>query len=115
MLGVIRVLLDADGHYLKVFGLPHPVRMSTMFGRDAKLETIQDLFMAREVRIYDRMDGVIRRRPGMHKELSVFDRHQIRIARGTLKLSDAGARILGGMTKEEARAVLRKFGIRFKE
>jgi len=32
------------------------------------------------------------------------------IAKKTLQLSDAGARILGGMSKEEAREVLRKAG-----
>jgi hypothetical protein len=38
--------------------------------------------------------------------LSVFDRHRLRIARDTLKLSDVGARIMGGMTKDEARQVI---------
>lgn len=37
---------------------------------------------------------------------SVFDRHQLRIARDTLKMSDIGASIMGGMTKDEARAVI---------
>jgi len=40
------------------------------------------------------------------KNLSVPEKHQLRIARDTLKLSDIGARILGGMSKEEARAVI---------
>lgn len=40
------------------------------------------------------------------KTLTVPDKHQLRIARATLKLSDAGARIMGGMTKTEARAVI---------
>ncbi len=35
-------------------------------------------------------------------------KHQLRIARQTLRLTDEGAKILGGMTKEEARALLRK-------
>lgn len=35
-------------------------------------------------------------------------KHQLKIARQTLKLSDVGARILGGMTKEEARMLLQK-------
>lgn len=42
-------------------------------------------------------------------------KHQIKIAKSTLKMSDVGARIMGGMTKEEARNLLRKHGIRFKE
>lgn len=42
----------------------------------------------------------------MKKELSVFDKHQLKIAKDTLKLSDVGARIMGGMTKEEARNLL---------
>ena len=32
--------------------------------------------------------------------------HQLRIARRTLELSDEGAAILGGMTKDEARRLL---------
>jgi hypothetical protein len=40
--------------------------------------------------------------------LSVFDKHQLAIARKTLKYSDAGARIMGGMTKAEARAFIAK-------
>ena len=46
---------------------------------------------------------------------TVPEKHQIRIAKDTLKMSDAGARIMGGMTKEQAREILRKHGIRFKE
>ena len=42
------------------------------------------------------------------RELSVFDKHQLRIAYDTLKLSDIGALIMGGMTKQEAREVIRK-------
>lgn len=36
--------------------------------------------------------------------------HQYRIAKDTLRLSDAGAKILGGMTKEEARDFLIRAG-----
>ena len=38
--------------------------------------------------------------------LSVPERHQLRIARDTLEMSDAGARIMGGPTKEEAREII---------
>ncbi len=38
--------------------------------------------------------------------MDVFDKHQLKIARDTLKMSDAGARIMGGMTKDEARRVI---------
>lgn len=34
------------------------------------------------------------------------DRHQLKIARSTLKMSDVGARIMGGPTKEEAREII---------
>ena len=37
----------------------------------------------------------------------LFTYHQKRIARQTLKLSDIGAFILGGMTKDEARMILK--------
>lgn len=40
--------------------------------------------------------------------MDVFTKHKKRIARKTLKLSDVGASILGGMTKEQARQVLGK-------
>lgn len=33
--------------------------------------------------------------------------HQYRIAKDTLRLSDAGAKIMGGMTKDEAKTFLR--------
>jgi len=38
--------------------------------------------------------------------LNVPDRHQLKIAKSTLKMSDIGATIMGGMTKEKARQVL---------
>lgn len=41
-------------------------------------------------------------------ELSVFDRHRKAIALKTLQMSDEGARIMGGMTKDEAREFLQK-------
>jgi hypothetical protein len=43
------------------------------------------------------------------------ERHQIKIAKQTLKMSDVGAQIMGGMTKAEAREILRKHGLRFRE
>ena len=36
----------------------------------------------------------------------IFRKHQIRIAKRTLELSDFGAKILGGMAKDEARKIL---------
>jgi hypothetical protein len=44
------------------------------------------------------------------KKLSVFQKHQLRIAKYTLRMSDAGASVMGGMTKDEARAFLRRLG-----
>ena len=44
-----------------------------------------------------------------NRSLSVPERHQLRIAYDTLKLSDIGAQILGGMTKDEAREIIQKF------
>ena len=44
----------------------------------------------------------------MKKELSVFDKHQLKIARDTLKMSDIGIQIMGGMTKQEAREIIFK-------
>ena len=47
--------------------------------------------------------------------LSVFDRHQIAIAKKTLQYSDVGALCMGGMTKDEARQILRRHGIKVDE
>ncbi len=47
--------------------------------------------------------------------LSVFDKHQIAIARRTLQLSDVGVSIMGGMSKGEAREILRRHGIAVRE
>jgi hypothetical protein len=47
--------------------------------------------------------------------MTVFDKHQIAIAKKTLKMSDVGARIMGGMTKDEAREILKKHNIKFTE
>ena len=44
----------------------------------------------------------------MKRELSVPEKHQLKIARSTLKMSDAGALIMGGMTKAQAREVIKR-------
>ena len=45
----------------------------------------------------------------MKKQLSVPDKHQLKIAKDTLKMSDSGALIMGGMTKAEALAITTKY------
>ncbi len=42
------------------------------------------------------------------QKLSVFEKHQLKIARGTLRLVDGADLILGGMTKAEARKCIKK-------
>ena len=42
--------------------------------------------------------------------LDVFQQHQKKIAISTLKMSDMGANIMGGMSKDEARAFLKSIG-----
>lgn len=39
---------------------------------------------------------------------TIFDKHQLKIAKATLKMSEIGAKIMGGMTHDEARAIIRK-------
>ena len=46
---------------------------------------------------------------------SVVQQHLIKIAKDTLRMPDAMLGVMGGMTKEQAREILRKHGIRFKE
>jgi hypothetical protein len=46
---------------------------------------------------------------GQHETyLGCVDKHHLRIAYSTLKMSDSGAFIMGGMTKDEARQVIYK-------
>ncbi len=42
------------------------------------------------------------------RRLSVPEKHQLAIAKKTLKMSDAGAAVMGGPTKAEARAIIKK-------
>lgn len=56
---------------------------------------------------YRALHGV-REALGEARQLSVPEQHQKKIALKTLKLSDAGARIMGGMTKDQARSFLAK-------
>jgi hypothetical protein len=37
----------------------------------------------------------------------VFWNHQVKIAKDTLKMNDVGVMVMGGMTKAEAREILR--------
>ena len=41
--------------------------------------------------------------------------HQLQVAKKTMGMSDAGASIMGGMTKEEAKKLLTSYGIKIKE
>ena len=47
--------------------------------------------------------------------MNTFDKHQVAIAKKTLQYSDVGAVIMGGMTKDEARRVLAKHGVKVDE
>ena len=40
--------------------------------------------------------------------MSVPDKQQLRVSRQTLRYSDAGAKVMGGQTKAEARAFIAK-------
>ena len=44
----------------------------------------------------------------MKRKLTVPERHQLKIAKDTLKMSDIGAMIMGGPTKKEAREIIKK-------
>lgn len=46
----------------------------------------------------------------VNKNDNPFIRHQITIAKSTLKMPDAILGVMGGMTKEEARKILLKYG-----
>ena len=40
--------------------------------------------------------------------LDIFQKRQLQIARKTLKMSDVGVSIMGGMTKAEARIIIKR-------
>ena len=42
------------------------------------------------------------------KQLTVPEKHQLKVARDTLKMSDVGALIMGGPSKEEAKKIIFK-------
>lgn len=44
----------------------------------------------------------------MKHTLTVPERHQLKIARATLKMSDAMANVMGGMTRAEAREIVNR-------
>ena len=45
----------------------------------------------------------------MNKQnLSVFNKHQLSIAKKTLKMNDVGVLVMGRMTKEDARIIIKK-------
>ena len=44
----------------------------------------------------------------MVKKLTVSEKHQLKIARATIKMSKIGAQIMGGMTHKEAKEVIKK-------
>ena len=48
----------------------------------------------------------------MKRELSVPEKHQLKIARDTLKMTPAGARIMGGMSFERAYEIVYKCTLR---
>jgi hypothetical protein len=56
------------------------------------------------------MGGLMKRKRQTRHPLNVPERHQLKIAKDTLRMSDEGAMIMGGMTKEEAREFLRVHG-----
>jgi len=41
-------------------------------------------------------------------KLSIPEKHQLQIARKTLQMSDTMAKIMGGMTKKEAKEIIKK-------
>ena len=40
------------------------------------------------------------------KRITIPEKHRLRIAKDTMRLSEAGVKIMGGMTKEEASRIL---------
>lgn len=52
------------------------------------------------------VETALRRLREARGSLTMPERHQLAIAKKTLKMSDAGAMVMGGMTKDEAREIV---------
>lgn len=55
-----------------------------------------------------RSGAILREERVVMRKLSVPEKHQLRVARDTLKMSDVGALIMGGPTKSEACQIILK-------
>lgn len=56
----------------------------------------------------NRMGSSYAMKTSLQEAMSVPQQHQFKIAKKTLKMSDAGANIMGGMSKKEARDFLKR-------
>lgn len=66
-------------------------------------------FMALDLGPNGRIDTMAKRGKKWEKKLSTPERHQLRIARETLKLHDAMVPVMGGPSKAEAREIIRRY------
>jgi hypothetical protein len=76
-------------------------------------EAFDDLFKKdKKSKLKDMLEVDIKPKKKEEKvdELTTPQKHQLKIAKSTLKMSDAGANIMGGMSKEEAREFLKSIG-----
>jgi hypothetical protein len=48
------------------------------------------------------------RKEKIMRQLSIPEKHQLRVARQTLKMNNVMARVMGGMSKDEARQIILK-------
>ncbi len=79
-------------------------------------KTLHKSFDADDRRTASRTLWTLRRKEGGSvqeaKSDDPFFKNQLKIARSTLKMSKAGAQVMGGMTHDEARAFLKKHGLK---
>jgi hypothetical protein len=80
------------------------------YKKDPKDLTVDDIYRYNERKGRKKAAGELLAAARELVGLDVPQKHQKNIAISTLKMSDAGARIMGGMTKEEARAFLKSIG-----
>lgn len=57
---------------------------------------------------FDEIDAIVEGKVQGPKNLSVSEKHQLKIAKDTLKMHDAIAKVMGGPSKEEARNIIKK-------
>lgn len=80
----------------------HLIPAKVIVGKNGKMRVFVSGKAARELAGHRAVNPLVRKK----RELSVPEKHQLRIAEDTLRMPDAMAEVMGGPTKAEAREII---------